>query len=85
MLTSEDQVGDDLLKLMRFVDGEDAGANPIDLKPRGGDVDALERLVLGTWEVAAPFGTQGFAGLLRQERRGDEESGEPSKKRGEKS
>src|SRR5579859_3223686 len=56
LLFADDQVGDDFFLLVRLVDGEQSGADAIDLKPLVGDVDAFQLAIGGAREVAAPFG-----------------------------
>src|SRR6185503_4429576 len=51
---AEDEIGDHLFGLMRLVDGEHVGRDPVHLKPGVAHADALERLVLGAWQRAAP-------------------------------
>ena len=51
---------------MRFVDGEKAGADAINLKPFVGEVDAFELAVGGARQVAAPL--RFLAGLRSKER-----------------
>lgn len=73
-LAAEDEIGNDFLKLLRLVDREDAGPNLVDLKPRLIAQDALQRLVLRTRQLAAPFRTNRLSGFL-SESDGDQEQG----------
>src|SRR5215475_1011423 len=61
MLT-QNQVGNHFLVLVRLVNCEYAGANPVDLKPGVVHTDPVEVLVPGTRQLAAPLGSQGLLG-----------------------
>jgi len=56
---AENQVRDDFFELVRLVDREDIGTNSLDLEPVTAYVYACETLVLGPWQLLAPFGAQG--------------------------
>src|SRR5580704_17846509 len=61
-LAAEDQVGDDLFKLVGLVDGVNAVADAVYLEPVVVYVNPLQRLVFGAWEFTAPFRAQRLAG-----------------------
>ena len=52
---TDDQVGNDFFLLMRLIDGEEAGADAIDLKPFVRDIDALQLAIGRARQVAAPL------------------------------
>src|SRR3984885_1804427 len=52
----DDQVANGLFRLMRFVNSENRGCEPVDLEPRIADRYALEAFVVSPWKRAAPLG-----------------------------
>ncbi len=53
---AHDQIGDNFFLLVRLVDGEEPGADAVDLKPLVRYVHALEFAVSRAWKLAAPLG-----------------------------
>src|SRR6185436_20343111 len=60
---AHDQIGDGLFGLVRFVDGEDARLDLVDLEPGLVNEDALEGSIFRAREGFAPVGGNGRLGL----------------------
>src|SRR6478609_5026268 len=72
LFCADDEIGDDFFLLVRLIDGEQAGANAIDLKPFVRDVHAFQLAIGGAREIAAPLG---FLIGLRSEQRDENACG----------
>jgi len=57
-----DEVGDDFLGLVRFVNGEGVGRNFVNLEPRIADRHAFERFVFRARKWLAPVGSLSLLG-----------------------